>query len=96
MRQYLDSHGELPAETLSAMAPISVREEKEKNTMGNQVSAMRAPLGTHIESPEDRLIYVHEETSKSKAMTNAIGARQMTEISKVSPALFMVAGGPRL
>ena len=40
MRGYLNAKDELPDETLSAMAPISVRDEKEKNTMGNQVSAM--------------------------------------------------------
>jgi len=92
MRSYLTAHGDLPEDTLSAMAPISVRDEKEKNTMGNQVSAMRAPLGTHISDAAERLAYVHEETQKSKAMANALGARQMTEMSKVSPALFMGLG----
>ncbi|MEM8771084.1 MAG: wax ester/triacylglycerol synthase family O-acyltransferase [Pseudomonadota bacterium] len=92
MRQYLASKGELPEDSLAAMAPISVRDESERNTMGNQVSAMRAPLGTHIEDASERLNWVHEETTKSKAMTNALGARQMTEMSKLSPALFMGLG----
>lgn len=92
MRRYLDSKDELPEETLSAMAPISVRDEREKNTMGNQVSAMRAPLGTHIDNAAERIAFVHDETQKSKAMTNALGARQMTEMSKLSPALFMGLG----
>ena len=74
------------------MAPISVRAEKEKNTMGNQVSAMIVPLGSHIADPVARLAYVHEQTIQSKAMTDALGARQMTEMSKVSPALFMALG----
>ncbi|GJL95855.1 MAG: diacylglycerol O-acyltransferase [Hyphococcus sp.] len=92
MRTYLEQRDELPDETLSAMAPISVRQEQEKNTMGNQVSAMRAPLGTHIEDASERVAYVHDETQKSKAMANALGARQMTEMSKLSPALFMGLG----
>ncbi|MEM7663187.1 MAG: wax ester/triacylglycerol synthase family O-acyltransferase [Pseudomonadota bacterium] len=92
MRRYLEHKSELPKSTLTAMAPISVRAEGEKNQMGNQVAAMIAPLGTHIADPAERLAYVHAETRKSKAMTNAIGARQMSEASKVSPALFMALG----
>ncbi len=89
---YLTDKGELPGATLTAMAPISVRSENEKNAMGNQVAAMIAPLGTHIKDPAERMRYVHEQTSRSKAMTHAIGARQMTEASKVSPQLFMALG----
>lgn len=92
MRAYLLDKDELPEDSLSAMAPISVRDEKEKNTMGNQVAAMRAPLGTQIENALERVAYVREETAKSKAMTNALGARQMTEMSKMSPSLFMGLG----
>jgi diacylglycerol O-acyltransferase len=92
LHKYLKHHNELPKTTMTAMAPISVRSEGEKNTMGNQVSAMIAPLGTHIADPAERMAYVFEQTSRSKEMTNAIGARQMTEASKVSPALFMALG----
>ena len=92
MRKYLLDKDELPTASLAAMAPISVRDESEKSAMGNQVSAMRAPLGTHIEDPIERLEFVFAETSKSKAMTNALGARQMTEISKTSPALLLGVG----
>lgn len=92
MRAYLLDKNELPAESLAAMAPISVRDPKERNTMGNQVSAMRAALGTHLEDPAARLDYVRQETQKSKAMTNALGARQMAEMSKLSPALYMGIG----
>lgn len=92
MRAYLANTNELPEETLAAMAPISVRSDEEKNTMGNQVTAMRAPLGTHIASAAARLEFVRDETGKSKAMTKAVGARRMTEISKLSPALYMGLG----
>lgn len=92
MRRYLLAHNDLPAKTLTAMAPISVRSAGEKGDMGNQVAAMIAPLGTHIDDPVDRLRYVHEKTTNSKAMTDAVGARNMTEMSKVSPALFMALG----
>ena len=92
MRKYLLAHEDLPDKTLTAMAPISVRSTDEKGDMGNQVAAMIAPLGTHIADPAERLRYVHSQTTNSKAMTDAIGARNMTEMSKVSPALFMALG----
>ncbi len=92
MRKYLISKDDLPKKTLTAMAPISVRSKDEKGDMGNQVAAMVAPLGTHIEDPLERLRYCHDRTSNSKAMTDAMGARNMTEMSKVSPALWMSLG----
>ncbi|NQY15141.1 MAG: wax ester/triacylglycerol synthase family O-acyltransferase [Henriciella sp.] len=92
LNKYLTHHNDLPKTTMTAMAPISVRTEGEKNTMGNQVSTMIAPLGTHIADPVERMAYVFDQTSRSKEMTSALGARQMTEASKVSPALFMALG----
>ncbi|WP_273677987.1 WS/DGAT/MGAT family O-acyltransferase [Erythrobacter fulvus] len=92
MRRYLLAKDDLPKKTLTAMAPISVRSSREKGDMGNQVAAMIAPLGTHIEDPAERLAFVHSQTANSKAMSDAVGARNMTEMSKVSPALFMALG----
>ena len=92
MRKYLLAKEDLPDKTLTAMAPISVRGVGEKGDMGNQVAAMVAPLGTHVEDPVERLEFVRSSTCNSKAMTQAIGARNMTEASKVSPALWMSLG----
>lgn len=92
LRKYLLAKNDLPAKTLTAMAPISVRAKGEKGDMGNQVAAMVAPLGTHIADAAERLRFCHERTTNSKAMTEAIGARNMTEASKVSPALWMSLG----
>jgi diacylglycerol O-acyltransferase len=92
MRKYLLAKDDLPKKTLTAMAPISVRSKDEKGDMGNQVAAMVAPLGTHIADPLERLRYCHDRTTNSKAMTDAMGARNMTEMSKVSPALWMSLG----
>ena len=92
LRKYLLAKDDLPEKTLTAMAPISVRANTEKGDMGNQVAAMVAPLGTHIADPLERLRFVHQQTINSKTMTEAIGARNMTEASKVSPALWMSLG----
>lgn len=92
MRKYLLAKDDLPDKTLTAMAPISVRSGSEKGDMGNQVAAMVAPLGTHLADPAERLAFVHSKTANSKAMTEAVGARNMTEASKVAPALWMSLG----
>jgi WS/DGAT/MGAT family acyltransferase len=92
LNKYLTAKGDLPKSTMTAMAPISVRTADEKGDMGNQVAAMIAPLGSHLADPVERLNYVFSQTRNSKALTNAIGARTMTEVSKVNPLLYMALG----
>jgi diacylglycerol O-acyltransferase / wax synthase len=86
LRKYLLDKGELPSESLTAMAPISVRQEGEKAALGNLVSAMVVSLGSHVEKPVERLKHIHREASNSKAMTNAVGARTLTDYSQLIPS----------
>lgn len=86
LRGYLLEKGELPADTLTAMAPISVRAEGEKAALGNLVSAMVVGLGSNIADPLERLRFVHAEAANSKAMTGAVGARTLTDYSQLIPS----------
>jgi len=86
LRTYLKDKGELPKETLTAMAPISVRQEGEKAALGNLVSAMVVGLGTQVEDPLERLRFVHDDAVNSKAMTNAVGAKTLADYSKLIPS----------
>lgn len=86
LRTYLKEKGELPKETLTAMAPISVRQEGEKAALGNLVSAMVVGLGTQVEDPLERLRFVHDDAVNSKAMTNAVGAKTLADYSKLIPS----------
>jgi diacylglycerol O-acyltransferase / wax synthase len=86
LRDYLLSKDELPRDTLTAMAPISVRGEGEKGALGNLVSAMVVGLGTQIEEPLERLRFVHGEAENSKAMVNAVGARTLADYSQLIPS----------
>jgi len=92
LRRYLDAKQELPAEPLIAMAPVSVRAESERNTMGNKVAGMFVSTGSHIADPVKRLAHVQASSAQSKALTNAIGARQMTNAMQFIPGALMVAG----
>ncbi|MFT3976215.1 MAG: wax ester/triacylglycerol synthase family O-acyltransferase [Sphingomonas bacterium] len=92
LRRYLQSKDELPRDTLTAMAPISVRQENEKAAMGNLVSAMVIGLGTQIEDALERLRFVHEEAVNSKAMTNAVGAKTLSDYSQLMPSALAGLG----
>ena len=86
LRKYLAAKNELPEDPLTAMTPINVRGEAEAGAEGNKVAAMTVPLGTQIADPLQRLAAVHEGAQQSKALTNAIGARLMTDYSRFIPA----------
>jgi diacylglycerol O-acyltransferase len=86
LRTYLTGKDELPKDTLTAMAPISVRGQGEKAALGNLVSAMVVGLGTQIADPLERLRFVHDEAVNSKAMTNAVGAKTLADYSQLVPS----------
>ena len=86
LREYLQLKGELPDDSLLAMAPISVRSAENKADQGNQVAAMTVSLGTDVADPIERLRAVHEATTAAKEMTNAVGARLMTDYTQFIPS----------
>lgn len=86
LRKYLDAKNELPEQSMIAMAPISVRATSERGAMGNQVAAMNVAIGTHIADPIKRLEAVHADAASSKEMTNAVGAKLMTDYSQFIPS----------
>ena len=80
----------MPDDSLVAMAPVSVRAAQESGSLGNQVSAMSIALGTDIADAQTRLQFTHDSAMKSKTVSNAVGARELSEMSKLAPA--MVSG----
>jgi WS/DGAT/MGAT family acyltransferase len=92
LRGYLEGVGELPPTSLRAMTPVSVRSETEKSDLGNQVSAMVVSLATDIADPVERLAAVHRSTAGSKVITQAIGARNLTELSQLAPGALIGLG----
>ncbi|MDG1945470.1 MAG: wax ester/triacylglycerol synthase family O-acyltransferase [Halioglobus sp.] len=85
LRKYLQAHDELPAQSLAAMAPVNVRSDKDK-AGGNIVATMTVQVRSDIEDPLKRLAAVHDSTSKAKELTNAIGAKTMTDYTQFIPA----------
>ncbi|MCC5888215.1 MAG: wax ester/triacylglycerol synthase family O-acyltransferase [Gammaproteobacteria bacterium] len=93
IRRYLLAHDALPAESLVAMAPVNVRVENEKGTGGNQVSALAVAIRTDIPDAMERLAAVHAHTRDAKELSNAYGARLMTDINKHIPAATLALAG---
>ena len=86
LSRYLSHHGDQLGESLVAMAPVSVRDEGEKASAGNKVSAMMVQLGSHLADPLARLAFVRDSTSNSKAINQAVGARNLADYSQFIPS----------
>lgn len=92
LRHWLSDHGELPDVPLLAMVPISVRTEASKGAGGNQVSAMVAPLPTHVADPVERLRAAHEAMRAAKEQFGAIDASVLADMTQFAmPAMAVRA-----
>ena len=86
LRRYLESKGELPEESLVAMAPVSARPEDKRKAAGNMVSTMSLPVRSDIADPLDRLRAVHRESDRAKKLTRTIGASFFAEAAHFLPS----------
>ena len=93
LREYLASKDELPEESLIAMAPVNTRTVDETNVAGNVLAMMFVPIHTDVEDPLARLRVVREATAGSKATEDAIGARQMTDLTRHIPSATTALAG---
>jgi len=91
VRRYLASKGEPVKPSLVAFMPINTRQDAaERETQGNTVAVMTAAVRTDIADPLRRIVGIHEETSRSKTVSKAIGARELTDLTKHTPAPTML------
>jgi diacylglycerol O-acyltransferase len=87
LRKYLKAHDELPEQSLAAMAPVNVRSDKD-TAGGNIVATMTVRVRSDIEDPLERLRAVKEGTGQAKELTNAIGAKAMTDYTQFIPSML--------
>lgn len=88
IRDYLAARGELPAESLISMVPVSTRDPGAASG-GNEVTLMMLPLHTQIADPLERLAAIASESGKAKQTVQAVGARELTALNKAAPATMM-------
>jgi diacylglycerol O-acyltransferase / wax synthase len=90
MRRYLLGRDQLPEKSLVTAMAISLHTDSERRHGVNQISVVRASLGTDIADPLARLKAVHESTAHSKAASAAVG-EQMLEYAEFVPGALVVA-----
>ncbi len=91
LRRYLQAKREAVDPSLVAIMPINTRRDAaERQAQGNTISVMTAAARTDIADPLERIAAINEATGRSKTISNAIGARELTDITKHSPAPTMM------
>jgi diacylglycerol O-acyltransferase len=82
VRRYLLSQGALPAKSLTAAVPISLREEGNTDA-NNQVFGMICSIATNVEDPKARLEAIIAQSTKSKEMSHPLRSL-MPQVSNIS------------
>ena len=87
LRRYLLTHDELPGPSLVAMAPLSIRNaDTIPGRRESGFSLLRVPLGTDIEDAVERLRSIRQHTANAQDIDQAVGAKELTDITKHAPA----------
>jgi WS/DGAT/MGAT family acyltransferase len=94
LRRYLDTHGELPARSLGAVAPIFLRGADHDPRVTPELSWMRVLLGTDIAEPKSRLEFIVAQTTASASRTRALPISEVIE--REAPAATLALASKRL
>jgi diacylglycerol O-acyltransferase / wax synthase len=86
LRRYLTTHDELPGPSMVSIAPLSIRNADQSRGSPSGLTMMRVPLGTEIEDPVRRLRSIHQHTANADDIGQAVGAKELTDITKHAPA----------
>ena len=85
LRQYLIEHDALPAESLIAAVPVSVRTGAEADMYQNRVTMLLADLATNEPDPAARLRRVSQSMTKAKTQHAAIPADALMDFTQFAP-----------
>ena len=85
LRRYLLEHDALPAESLVAMVPVSIRTGDEDDLYQNRVSAMFAELATEEPDPVTRIERARKAMDGAKANFAAIPAEALMDYTRFAP-----------
>jgi WS/DGAT/MGAT family acyltransferase len=87
VRRYLAAKGDLPAQSLSAMMPISTRGEKKDADAGNQVGMVPVLLRSDIADPIERMEKVRRGSRESKGVSSVLGHDFPAKLIQILPAI---------
>jgi diacylglycerol O-acyltransferase len=90
LRRWLQSRGvRTEGLELRALVPVSVRTERDRGSLGNQLAAMRGPLPVYIEDPIARLRTVSAAMDGLKESKQAVGAEVLTSVQNFAPPTIL-------
>jgi WS/DGAT/MGAT family acyltransferase len=94
VRRYLLTEGEMSEAEVDEvefriMAPVSVRTEDEKGTLGNKVAMWLMSLPVSEPDPATRIQIVKEQTKNLKETDQALGASTLVQVSTGAPATIV-------
>jgi WS/DGAT/MGAT family acyltransferase len=93
VRHYLMRRNVNPDEIdFRVSAPVSVRSEEEKGTLGNRVSAWIVRLPVDESRPEAWVSRIHEATRELKASNQALGVEMIMQAAEYLPSSLMALG----
>lgn len=99
LRRYMQTHGELPGESLKTMVPVSLRQEGDLDA-GNAVAAISADLATNIADPGQRMRAIQDSVKAGKAFFRGMSSTEIELFSLImqSPTMLLMPLGllPRL
>jgi WS/DGAT/MGAT family acyltransferase len=75
------------------MAPVSVRTEDERGTLGNRVSAWLLPLPVSVADPRKQLQIISAQTDELKRSKQAVGASVLTQMAEWTPSTLLALAG---
>lgn len=94
LREWLDLRGTrlAPTTTVRALAPVSIRDERRGNALGNVVSPVIVPLPVGESSPVVRLQRVANATRANRGTSPAMGAEALANIAGFAPPTLHALG----
>ncbi|MEU0545058.1 wax ester/triacylglycerol synthase family O-acyltransferase [Nocardia sp. NPDC005978] len=85
LREYLESHGELPETSLIASVPVSTHDTSRHEEGTNKVSTIFARLHSDLADPVARLLAIAEDNRGAKEEHSMIGADFLQDWAKYAP-----------
>ena len=82
VRSYLLKQGALPAKSMTAAVPISLREEGNTDA-NNQVFGMICSIATNVEDPKARLEAIIAQSTKSKEMSHPLAGADAADVQRL-------------
>jgi WS/DGAT/MGAT family acyltransferase len=92
LRRRLNASGDLPADPLVAYIPVSTRLPGAEDRYGNAITSMIAPIPTHLDSAEERLVFAHETLARAKQRVSQAPPTLLSDVNEPIPApIFGIA-----